>query len=406
MLPRMKMSLLLTVLFLFNASCAGQVEEKGRIVFPQAKYQEDLDALAANLVSIHPSPFEFTKEEDFNATHQKLRNSIRENTELREFIWMCSELVAEINCGHTSLGWFNQEAKLLTPELMFPMDGKLIEGRLYVVDPLSNRHLITPGTEIFSINGVEVETLKDRIFAHMGSQGFNQTYKGMLMSGYLPSYVAYALGFPESFSVMVSGKQQPINLVALSAYKPKPRISPKQACQDNLCLEMKEDQRTALLTIRSFAYYGNKFPEYKAFIDSSFAKIEREGIKNLIIDVRMNDGGPSYAAMHLLKYLQGAPFKYWSKTAFDDEEIETYQPFSNAFDGELFVLMNSECSSTTPHFLSIVKQDGLGTLVGEEVNGNHLTFGGAETACITEYKDQLQCGRKHLHNLRNQFRKG
>jgi hypothetical protein len=402
----MKKSLLLVILFLVNSGCTGQVEDGGQTVFPSAKYQEDLDALAANLVSIHPSPFEFTKEADFNETHQKLRNSINEGTELREFIWMCSELVAEINCGHTSLGWFNQEAKLLTPALLFPMDGKLIEGRLYVVDPLSNQHLIKPGTEIFSINGVEVETLKDRIFAHIGSQGYNQTFKGMLMSGYLPSYVAYALGFPESFSVVISGRQEPIDLVALSAYKPKPRISPQQACQDNLCLEIKDDQRTALLTIRSFAYYGNKFPEYKAFIDDSFAKIEREGINNLIIDVRMNNGGPSYAGMHLLKYLQDAPFKYWSKTAFEEEAIETYQPFSNAFDGQLFVLMDAECSSTTPHFLSIVKEDDLGTLIGEEVNGNHLTFGGQKRHVLPNTKINYSVGENTYITSATNFEKG
>lgn len=401
----MKMSLLLAALFLLNSGCTGQLEN-GQAVFPQAQYQEDLDSLAVNLTSIHPSPYEFTQKEDFNATHQKLRNSIGEDTELREFIWMCSELVTEVNCGHTSLGWFNQERDLLTPASIFPMDGKLIEGRLFVIDPLANRHLIEPGTEIYSINGVEIETLKEKIFAHIGSQGYNQTFKGMLMSGYLPFYVPYALGFPESFSVVVSGKQEPIELVALNSYKPKPRISPKQACQDNLCLEIKDDLHTALLTIRSFAYYGNKFSEYKAFIDDSFAKIERGGIKNLIIDVRMNDGGPSYAGIHLLKYLQDGPFKYWSRTAFDDEAIETYQPYTNAFKGKLFVLINSECSSTTPHFLSIVKQDDLGTLIGEEVNGNHLTFGGQKRHELPNTKINYYVGENTYITSATNFDKG
>ncbi|WP_020570457.1 S41 family peptidase [Neolewinella persica] len=389
----MKLPFLLAATFLLISNCNGQPEERFYAVFPKMQYLEDLDSLAAKLVSIHPSPFEFTGEADFNERYQKLRDSVDEDTAFREFIWMCSELVASLNCGHTSLGWFNQEAKILPKKLMFPLEGKVIDGRLYVTDPLVNREVIRPGAEIFSINGVEVTTLVDRIYAHINSQGDNTTYKGLLMSSYLPYYVSYALDFPETFSVVVSGELDPVNLAALSEYRPKPRISPQAACQDNLCLEILKDQQTALLTIRSFAYYGNKFPEYEAFIDRSFAEIESKGIENLIIDVRMNDGGPSYAAMHLLKYLFDSPFRYWSKTAFDDEAVEVYQPHANAFDGKLFVLMDGNCSSTTPHFLSIFKQNRLGVLIGQEANGNHLTFGGQKWLELPNTKIKYCVGR-------------
>lgn len=366
------------LLFLCQTTVESIAQDTKKLYRTYAKvaYLQDIDILTKNLTQVHPSPYEFVSKKAFWKIVEKKKKLIHDGTTFSEFIWICSEIVANINCGHTSLGWFNQEKKILPVELMFPLEGKFINNRLYVYDPLVNKDKITAGTEIFSINGIDINLIRKDIYKHINSQGYNESYKRLLLNGYFTSYLPYALNFPKSYTILAKGRLKPITLTQLSKYASKPRISPQNECQDNLCLKIKKESSLAIMTIRSFAYYGQKFPLYKKFIHEAFEKIDNEKIKHLIIDVRMNDGGPSYAAMLLLKYLFDKPFKYWSHTAFQDERIETYQPFKKRFSGNLFVLMDGDCSSTTPHFLSLIKQNNLGTLIGEEANGNHLTFGG------------------------------
>lgn len=367
---------LLWLLCQITVGSIAQDTKKLYRIHSKLTYLQDIDTLAKNLTQVHPSPYEFMGKKTFWQVVEKKKKLIHDNTTFSEFIWICSEIVANINCSHTSLGWFNQERSILPVELMFPMEGKFIDNRLYVYDPLVNRNKIAAGTEIFSINGIDVNSIRREVYKHINSQGYNESYKRLLLNGYFTSYLPYALNFPKSYTILVKGRIKPVKLIQLSKYASKPRVSPKNECQENLCLKIKKEDSLAIMTIRSFAYYGPKFPVYKKFIHETFEKIGSKKIKHLIIDVRMNDGGPSYAASLLLKYLFDKPFKYWSHTAFQDERIETYHPFKKRFSGNLFVLIDGDCSSTTPHFLSLIKQNKLGTLVGEEVNGNHLTFGG------------------------------
>lgn len=395
----------LIFLSLFSFISSAQDAENLHKIYPTVEYQNDLDSLVHNLLTIHPSPFEFTSEETFWKTVEEKKDQINELTTYGEFIWMCSEIVANLNCGHTSLGWFNQEAKALPTELLFPIECRFIDGRLYVSDPLLNGDRVTPGTEVFAINGIDAHTIQERIYRHINSQGHNETYKRLLLNGYFPSYVPYALGFPASYEITAYGAKTPIQLSPLDEYQPKPRIDPENECQGNLCLEFLEESNTAVLTIRSFAYYGDKFPVYQSFIDDAFGQIRDQKADHLILDVRMNDGGPFYAARHLLQYLFDQPFAYWSYTAFEDEPIETYTPFDNRFSGEVFVLMDGNCSSSTPHFLSLVKQNKLGLLIGEEANGNHLTFGGQKWMALPHTGIRYCVGRNRYVSAATRFPK-
>ena len=142
------------------------------------------------------------------------------------------------------------------------------------------------------------------------------------------------------------------------------------------------------------------------FIDDKFVEIQKENIRHLIIDFRMNDGGPSYAGIHLLKYLFDRPFKYWSSTAFKDESIELYEPFENRFIGNLYVLIDGNCSSTTPHVLAAIKANNLGILIGEEPNGNHLTFGGQKWFQLSNSGIKYCVGRNRYVAAATDFTKG
>ncbi|PKV51302.1 tetratricopeptide repeat protein [Aquimarina sp. MAR_2010_214] len=339
------------------------------------QYKNDLDELGRRLTEVNPNAYKFITKDAFWKAIEVKKSLITERTTFSEFIWHCSEVIANISCSHTSMGYFNQERKMIPIELRFPIEVKLINDKLYVSDPLVNREIVTSKSEITSINGVEFETIKTEIFNHISSQGNIETYKKNFINSHSTSIIPYALGFPKSYVVTIKGKSKPVKLKTLTSYQNNFQKLPEYLCQERLCLKYSENNTSAIMTIRSFAYYGSKFPEFKAFIDTSFKELEQKKIKNLVIDVRGNGGGPSDAGVYLLRYLAQKPFVYFSNSQFN-EKLKPVQPFENGFKNNLYFTIDGNGGSTTGHFMSLVKHLKLATLVGEELGSNQFCTGG------------------------------
>lgn len=366
--------LLLSILFHFPAGIA-QTDQASSFskTFSKVDYLEDFNQFVDTLLGTHPMPYKFTSPADFHESIAEKKYLISDKTTLPEFIWHCSEIITKLGCGHSSLGWFNQENAMLPLALRFPLEAKLIENRLYISDPLANQDKVQAGLEIFSINGQPISQITAEAFKHINSQAHITTYKQLLFSGYITAYIPYVLQFPTEYEIVVEGQEKPIQLSPLPSYHPKPRfhrIVSNSECQEELCLN-DYDEETTILTIRNFAYYGDKFPIYQSFIDSSFKAIHSKGIKNLIIDLRFNGGGPSGAANHLLRYLAHAPYTYFSQNDFGHLTHEQ-TPHPDAFKGKIYILMDGDGHSTTGHFMSLVKEFDLATIIGEELGSNRF----------------------------------
>jgi len=253
------------------------------------------------------------------------------------------------------------------------MDLRWIDGRLYVADPLANADRLSAGTEVFSINGRDVRLLMEEVFSHISSQANNNSSRRHIFNAYATSMIPYALGFPSDFQVVVKGRRAPVELVGIESYQPKPRVDPDADCVANLCLKLLDEGRAAVLTVRSFAYYGDRFPTFEEFIDESFRTLDSQGVQSLVLDLRMNDGGAAYAGLHLLGYLAAEPFVYFAEEADYEELKEPQEPLAPGFRGDLYILIDGNGTSTTGHFMSLVKQMGLGTVVGEELGSNYVS---------------------------------
>lgn len=366
--------LLFSILLYFPAGLA-QVDQTSAFskTFSKVDYLDDFNQFVDTILGTHPMPYKFTSSADFQERIAEKKHLISDQTTLPEFIWYCSEIITSLGCGHSSLGWFNQEDAMLPVALRFPLEAKLIENRLYISDPLVNQDKVQAGLEIFSINGQPISQITAEAFQHINSQAHITTYKQLLFSGYITAYIPYVLQFPTAYEIVVKGQKKPIQLNPLPSYHPKPRyhrIVSNGECHEDLCLKDRNED-TAILTIRNFAYYGDNFPIYQSFIDSSFKAIHSKGIKNLIIDLRFNGGGPSSAANHLLRYLAHAPYTYFSQNDFGHlTDLQT--PHPQAFKGKIYVLIDGDGHSTTGHFMSLVKELDLATTIGEELGSNRF----------------------------------
>jgi C-terminal processing protease CtpA/Prc len=362
-------------------------------VYEVGEYQKDLDELGKRLTATHPNVFKFISEKDFWKLIEEKKNLITAKTTFAEFIWHCDEIIAGVNCSHTSVSGFYEELEMLPVALSFPMQTRWINDQLFVIDPINNGSQVKIKEEITSINGLPVSDLVKEIYKHLPSQGYIETTKRHLFNVWSTCLIPYAMNFPDSYTITLKGSEKPIVLNKAEEKRILHTDPSIQHCNKNLCLEFIDNDKTALLTIGSFDYYKfrDSYAYFKDFIDSCFLEINSKKSKNLIIDVRRNGGGSQSAGIHLLRYLVDKPFIYYSDVQIDGkkEKIEgedSVNPYENRYDGKLFFLIDGVGNSTTGHFMSIVKVLNLGTIIGEELGSNQFCSAGGKTFRLSNTK--------------------
>ena len=362
-------------------------EEKFAEVYSAAAYNADLDQLAARLLKVHPNALKFITAEDFQALIVQKKELMTDETTYAEFRWHCAEVIAALNCSHTSTGRFSLESRMMPIALRFPVQTRLVGDQLFVVDPMGNKGKLAIKDELLAINGIPVAQVVEKIYRRIPSQGYVETTKRHEFNFWGTGMIPFALNFPEQYEVTVKGKKAPVLLTAATTVRNhfgNPAIKP---CKDNLCFEvLEEDASTAILTISSFNFYAwNNLDVFKDFIDNTFKEIEAKGIEHLIIDVRYNGGGSMESSIYLLRHLYDQSFTYTSREEFEGKTEsggteKPKQPFANTYKGKLYFLIDGNGNSTTGHFMSLAKVWKLGTIIGEELGSNQFCSAG-QTVC-------------------------
>jgi len=360
-------------------------KEKLSKVFSKKDYIEDLDQLGKKLIEVNPSALKFISRKDFHKTIENKKALLTERTTFGEFIWHCSEIIANVNCSHTSMGEFFTESEMLQHSQKFPLKTRWVDGKLLVIDVFANANKVAIQDEIISINGIPIAQIVKKIFNHISTQGNIETPKAHYFYQWSSDLITYALNFPSTYTIQVKGKELPI---ALNSSKNIPTPFADNyidTCDDGLCFEQ-IDENTALLTVATFNYYPwNNLDVFQNFIDKSFKTLAEKKIKNLIIDVRSNGGGSPESSIYLLKYLVSMPFEYFISNP-NSSGYGSQKPFSNNYKGNVYFLMDGRGESTTGHFMAIAKDLKLGTIIGEELGSNQFCTAGQTVLRLSNTK--------------------
>ena len=363
-------------------------QEKFAKVYSQKDYLEDLDQLGQRLLAVHPHPLKFITKDQFLKNIEIKKSMINEKTTYAEFAWHCNAIIASVGCSHTASSNMQNdyhEFSILPLENSFPLQVRWVNKQLLVVNPMNNSDKVKTKDEILSINGIETANFMTDIYNHIASQANIQTSKTQHFNTYFAALIPYSLGLPKTFEIVVKETSGSIKLhkaqkLATELYDPS-----INSCSKDLCLEIL-DGKTAVLTISSFNYYDwDSYPVFKSFLDSSMNIIHNKKIKNLIIDVRYNRGGSQYPSIYLLQHLMDKSFTYYSKAEFEGKTDKMYgeeiiYPHENRFKGKVYFLIDGNGNSTTGHFMSLVKANNIGTIIGEELGSNQFCTAG-QTLC-------------------------
>jgi hypothetical protein len=309
-----------------------------------------------------------------------------------EFYTVAAPVVARIGCGHSRL-WMPEGYWGEAPPRFFPMKLKFLNGKAYALKYYGKEELLEPGSEIVAIDGVPVTEIVRTLMEGVSGDGFNMGNRLDRLERRFHLVYALYYGYPKEFRVScrpVGGGDIQVQIlpsvsiaVIGGGFYPKPLLA----------FQVLERESIAVITMNNFNSYDD-LERYERFIDDAFDRIDRLGIRNLILDLRDNDGGDPFSASYLLSYLAPKQITYFAKPYFNYISLALpLSPKENRFTGKLYTLINERCFSTTGHLSALMKYHQIGTFVGSETGGTYTCNDAVNVTTLENTQIQAQIAR-------------
>lgn len=366
-----KMILILISTIFFIMSCQTIDEDNG--LDSLQLLQEDFQQLRTALENNHPSIYLYDSEETMDALFDKTYNSIQTDFSELQFHRILAPMIARVRCGHTSI--------FLSPEVLesignngsgFPYGVSVIDGHSYIYQNYSQYTSIPLGTELLSINQRSIPSIIDTMLSSISSDGYNVTLKFDRIKNQFSRLYYYFIDTPDTFEIecVFPGETDPrlITIDAVSASEIGASYTEKNNPDELFTYRIIENSSTALLTISSFIIAD--FPDYVSFFRTSFQDMIDKNVKDLIIDVRGNGGGDPEFSSELIRYFIDHPITYFAVGIAYPNLFQPIPPHDIHFGGNVYVLIDGGCFSTTGHFCSLMQYHHLVTFIGEETGGS------------------------------------
>lgn len=364
-------------------------------MFSVQEAQEDLKFYKSKLEQNHPNLYLYSTKTQIDNFFDSLILSIK--TPLSEFdfynkITQTSKMVKD---GHTYILYSSSFIEKQNSTSKFiPLQIGIFDNKLYVKKSLTKLKMINEGTIIDSINGVSSNTIIQELLDRQVRDGNNLSYALWILDTYFREYYSYTFGYPSNFrfSISINDTFQIINSYALpkdSIYYYQELNYPNQSSQSNKAIYCDYDSSgtTATLKIKDFhsnllrSVYGQNFKkEIKPILNQLF----ESKAKNLVIDLRDNQGGNIEYSIFLLSYLLEKPFKVVNEyqklkkgelTKCKGPYMGYHKSSKHLFKGKIYVLINGGCFSNSVIFSSCLRENAQVVFVGTETGGNPNVLG-------------------------------
>jgi hypothetical protein len=377
-------------------------------VYSPQQLQEDFQILRTTLEEAHPGLYTFASQAERDAQFDQLEAQLdREMTGI-EFYRLIAPLVTDIHDGHTVI-WPPADSPVYAADrdTFLPIRLRFLDGEGYVAEMLAPDTELARGTQVLSINGLPLSDIVTRLLPYVPHNGYIETGKLFYLGKLFPLYYGWVFGPAEGFELQIrdpmTGEESTVALSPINVAKISSLLQGSDAGA-GLDLEIRPEEAIAIMTIGSF---GD--PNIRSFLNDSFAKLRESGIKDLVIDLRGNGGGGSGDGALLYSLLSDEPFRYYdhlgavldgpltflehsdqSAAGMDSilarmertgsgelryphwTGLDQEQPGRpDAFAGNVYVLIDGGCGSSTTEFAAVAHANSRVVFVGEETGGRY-----------------------------------
>lgn len=378
--------------------------------------QQDITELKEILNNYYPSLYQFSSKESIDATFEEISKSIQSPINEIDFFKLLHKVFSKIGDGHSKLNLsedFHSFSKEKTKKLPFKI--QINNSQVYVIDNFSERKEIPNGTRIIAINGIPIEEIIGELKNYVTSDGYNETIKYYRVADRFSFLLSLIIGSQDEVKLdLIYPNQHEVLsqriILAHDGYIAKEIAKNEEKGKEAFTFNIIDS--IGRLNIHSFDYDES----FEGFIDSTFAQIEKQNIKNLILDLRDNGGGYENNGVHLYSYLTNKPFQFYKRYEVQmepnqdsfpfTENIDSYetpmflstiiskdkegrnvisdfestwqknpdslyQPKKNYFKGNLYVLINGGSFSATAEVCSLLDSNDKTIFIGEETGGGY-----------------------------------
>ncbi|WP_298153469.1 S41 family peptidase [Flavobacterium sp.] len=285
---------------------------------------EEFAIFKGGLQEGHSGLYYFITETVFRKKCDSIQNTFENNSSIENYYLKLRYLITTLNHGHTRISLPNngnvnyRMAVLDTTKLYLPYEFLIVNKQLIIKEDCSKEQLFPRYSVVKSINNLSAKKLIERMIKYIPADGINQTFKYYSLYNYFYFNYLFNLFYPEKKGIAIQLENDKtdyyIELLVPKAidniYTSKNKKSISQY-DKQLAYKLGLPNKTAYLKIGSFykGFIENFGQKYEQFLDSTFTDIKSNGIQNVILDLRNNEGGGDGYDNILLSYLNSAPAK-------------------------------------------------------------------------------------------------
>jgi hypothetical protein len=385
--------------------------------------KEDFTVLRGALEANHPSLYWYTPKDSVNWYFDNVYSNITDSMTEDAFRNRISWAVSHINCGHTSVRaskrYSNAVSKAKLP--VFPLAIKAWDDSLVVLSSaFRGDSVFKRGTILLSVDNKAPRQLLDSMFEFISTDGYSENFKNQLVSFNFGYAYKNAFGNDSIHIIRFLDSARNVRTVAIRNYDPRLDTISKHGRRTTTTIakptkkQLREVQKlsnrsitidtplnTAYIRIATFSS-----GKLKKFFRRTFKTIHKQGIANVVFDLRENGGGNIMNSTRLSQYLVQKPFKLADTVAaisrrfkygeyirpslaykismfftahrkradgryhFAYFEKHTFKPKKRFhFGGDVYLIQGGYSFSATTLFINSIKGQSNVLVVGEETGG-------------------------------------
>lgn len=371
--------------------CIGSAQVYAPTYFSKADFESDLRYLAETASDVHPKFLDAGFYNQWKPCVDTALADLPDSISFNDTFIRMVPVLRSIHDGHTGFMFpsFERSKYLDSGGKTMPLSVQFKNNKLFIAEYFGDPvNYSIEGNEILSINSLPASQIVQKMRDLDSDRGIELNFN---------SYFWMLWGDQPDWQLKINFKDS-VGFILTSAvsktefYEQKNKYYPSRQ-QEKYQLTF-PDYSFAFLKIGMFA------DDLAPFLKYAFDTIAQRKCENLIIDVRGNPGGNSRSVDSLLNYLTKESYtQYASITLRVSNEIKNYyrqkkpdiyqliedlptdtlfcfdlKPVKpvykpNFFEGNIFVLTDKRSYSAAATFAGVVKELGLGKIVGQSTGG-------------------------------------
>ena len=282
---------------------------RGHSVLLAGDLRADVAVLRRAYETLHPGLYRYNTRAEMDEAFGALEAEFQRDRTLADAYLAFSVYAAKLRCGHSYANFYNQRKDV--QDALFragrvPFHFRWLGHRMVVTRSFASEPRIRAGTEVLSINGVPVDAVLRRLMTVARADGGNDAKRrsDLEVQG-ANRWEAFDIFFPLLFPSasprmalrVLTAPGERVTALEVDPLTYEQRLATMATSRDPSGGEDAPawdlrflDVRTACLRMPSWALYDRKW-DWKAFLEQSFDRVVGQKARDLVIDLRENEGG-------------------------------------------------------------------------------------------------------------------